>query len=111
VSMSGIWDYANRSALVGVVSYLLVAVMLGVILAAVVDSREDARTVDTQLLERIERLELEGADARRDHREANQRDHDDICRLIYEVVQASPTLRDRGIEPCESRPEDHWHND
>lgn len=53
-----------------------------------------------QLLEKVARLEAEQSSDVTEHRERNEELHADICRLIYEVIQVSPTLRDRGIQPC-----------
>jgi hypothetical protein len=104
--MTWIWGYASRSALVGMASYLLLAVLLGITLATVIDASQSTRIVEAELLERLERLELQAVEDRRAHREANQADHDDICRLIYDIVSAAPSLQDRAIERCRSHAHD-----
>lgn len=52
------------------------------------------------ILERVADLEAEAKDVRTEHRVRNEELHADLCRLVFEVVQAAPTLRDKGIRPC-----------
>lgn len=52
------------------------------------------------LLEQVAALEKANADDVTNHRERNEELHADLCRLIYEVIQVTPTLNDKGIQPC-----------
>lgn len=56
-----------------------------------------------QLLQQVADLEAANAADVTQHRERNEELHSDLCRLIYEVIQVTPSLADKGIEPC--RPE------
>lgn len=94
-----------------VMLFLTLMIVLGVIgTAATIINAQTTRTASKadvrearRVVERLAALERASALNVNEHRVRNQQDHDDICRLIYEIVQASPTLRNRGIMPCAAR--------
>ncbi len=68
--------------------------------AQVVLTRDEVQR-NGELLQRITQLEEESRTQVAEHRDRNQHDHDDLCRIIYDVVVA------RGIpnvEPCGPAP-------
>lgn len=62
-------------------------------------SRADVRQ-NTALLEQVGRLERLAAQDVSDHRDRNELLHADLCRLVFDVVQAVPSLASQSIKPC-----------
>lgn len=54
----------------------------------------------TALVAQIGAVQAASTEDRDEHRLRNEAIHADLCRLIFDITQASPTLREQGIRPC-----------
>lgn len=92
-------------------SLLLMLALLTVLgIASTIAAVQGARTANAAsrgdvernrvLVEQVKALQEQADVDRANHRTRNEELHADICRLIYEVIQAAPSLRDQGISPC-----------
>lgn len=55
---------------------------------------------NARLIEQVEELQQIQLDSVHEHRIRNEELHADICRIIFEIVQTSPNLRNQNITPC-----------
>ncbi len=96
---------ANDNRPWGLIVALLIAASAGLIgiplqVATFLQSEQASKADlerNRQLVEQVRMLEEVGNADVREHRERNQSDHNDLCRLIYEIARQADIV----VKPCE----------